>query len=52
MFALWSSPNRIPVKYKGPIKKMSHLRAVHLRSPRLRILALDSSEVVRELFLY
>ena len=26
MFALWSSPNHIPIKSKGPIKKMSHLR--------------------------
>ena len=30
MFALWSSPNCIPIKYRGPIKKTSHLRPIYL----------------------
>ena len=26
IFTLWSSPNQIPINYRGPIKKTSHLR--------------------------
>lgn len=33
MFNLWSSPKHIPIKYKGPIKKTSHLRS-HLATLR------------------
>ena len=29
MFALWSSLNYIPIKYKGPIKKTSSLRPIY-----------------------
>ena len=31
MFAFWSSPNHIPIKYWGPIKKTSHLGPIYLR---------------------
>ena len=30
MFALWSSSNHAPIKYRGLIKKMSHLRPIYL----------------------
>ena len=30
MLVKWSSPNHIPIKYTGPIKKTSHLRSIHL----------------------
>ena len=32
MFALWSTPNPITIKYKGPIKKTSHWRPIYLTS--------------------
>ena len=32
MFALWSSPNHTPIKYKGPPKKTSHLKPIYLNS--------------------
>ena len=31
MFALWSSTNHIPIKYRGAIKKTNHLRPIYLR---------------------
>jgi hypothetical protein len=30
MFAFWSSPNRVPIKYRGMIKKTSPLRPIYL----------------------
>ena len=32
MFALRSSPNHIPIKYRRPIQKTSHWRPIHLTS--------------------
>lgn len=32
VFALWSSPNRIPIKYRVLSKKVSHLRPIYLRA--------------------
>ena len=42
MFSLWSSPNHIPIKHRGPIKQTSHLRPISLYiipSPHLLVLA-------------
>ena len=42
MFALWSSPNHIPIKYRDLIEQTSHLRPISLNlipSPHLLVLA-------------
>ena len=41
MFALWSSPNHIPIKPKGPIKKTSQLRPIYRRG-NLSLIQYDS----------
>lgn len=33
IFALWSSHDHIPIKYRGPIKKTSNLRTIYLIKP-------------------
>ena len=35
MFALWSSPNHIPIKSRSPIKKTSHLRPIYCKAQDL-----------------
>ena len=37
MFALWSSATHIPIKSKGPMKKMSHLRPIYLTPTSYRL---------------
>ena len=41
MFALSSSPNYIPIKYRGMIKKTNHLRPIYLKL--LRVMELKSA---------
>ena len=43
---LWSSPNHIPMKYRSPIEKMSHLGLVHTKTQVLSLKSHDRGQSV------
>ena len=48
MFALWSSLNHIPIKCRGPLQKISHLRPIYRSHHKssLPSLAWDQVDIV------
>jgi hypothetical protein len=50
-FALWSSPNHIPIKPKGPIKKTSHLRPTYRRGNLRCVVSSGVHESMEEMWI-
>ena len=43
MFALWSSPNHIPIKYRGPIKKSNCIAPAYLYPQSNKVVPVQST---------